>query len=383
MAIALLFTLIPILGAIVFYLACAWCTRQFFTHPETGENPLEEGISVLVPICGVDAGAWENWTSLCKQDYPNYEVLFGVVDSQDPAIPLLQKLAATFPKQVRLFIGLEPRGINHKDSTLSYLLEEMQHEVIVFVDSDIRVSPDYLKTITAPLHDLEIGMVTCAFVGHHPTSITSALASLSRCCEFIPSALIAQALDGGLRFAVGATIAMRKSALEKAGGLHLNRIGSDYNLGKRTALAGYQIKLSRYILESDTGSESFRELFQRELRWARTIRFNRGPIYYTMIFCYGVVFCLPLLVLSGFAQWAIALSLFTLTIRYIQALIAINCLNCPKLLPWLGLLPLRDILSLTVWAIGSFGSRVYWRGRKLRITGDGLIMDNGQLTINN
>lgn len=365
--------MIPILGAIAFYLACAWQTRAFLSSPEPPQTPLSEGISILVPICGIDEGAWENWTSLCKQDYPHYEVLFGVVDPQDPAVPLLEKLADTFPHQVRLFIGLEPRGINHKDSTLSYLLEAMRHEVIVFVDSDICVSPDYLQTVTAPLRDREVGMVTCAFVGRDPQFVTSALASLGRCCDFIPSALVAQALDGGLRFAVGATMAIRKSTLEKAGGLHLSRIGSDYNLGKRTAHTGDRVKLSGYLLESDTGKESLKQLWNRELRWARTIRFNRGPIYYTMIFCYGAVFCLPLLILSGFAPWAIALTLFTFALRYAQAAIAISELNCPHLRRWLVLLPLRDLLSFAVWAVGCFGNTIYWRGRKLRIIEDGII----------
>jgi ceramide glucosyltransferase len=365
--------IILIAGSIVFYIACALCTRQFFASKQEIEQAQDPPVSVLIPVCGLDEGAWENWTSFCQQNYPNYEVLFGVTNPDDQAVPILEKLVATFSDRVKIFVGLEPRGINHKDSNLSYLLEASRHEVIIFADSDIRVSADYIRTITAPLVNPEIGLVTCAFIGYNPQSLEAALASFGRCVDFIPSALIARVLDGGFRFAIGATMATRKSTLAKFGGLQLNRIGSDYNLGKRAAASGYRVELSQYVLDSDTSGENLWQLFQREVRWARTIRYNRGAVYYLQVFCYGTVYCLPLLLLSGFAAWAIALCTMTLIVRYIQALIAISSLNSPKLLAWLWILPLRDLLSLIVWAIGTFGQRVYWRGRWLRVEADGLI----------
>ena len=364
---------ILIIGSIVFYLACAWCTRQFFASTESVTALQDAPVSILVPVCGLDAGAWENWSAFCQQNYPDYEVLFGVMDVADPAVPMLKQRVETFPNRAKLFVGLAPRGINYKDSNLSYLLEEARHEIIIFADSDIRVDADYITRVTAPLADAEVGLVTCAFVGYSPQSIGAAIASCGRCFDFIPSALLARVVDGGFRFAVGATMATRKSTLASFGGLHLNRIGSDYNLGKRAAHAGYRVELSRLVLESDTGYESIGEVFQRELRWARTIRYNRGFQYYTMVFCYGTVYCLPLLVLSGFSKWAIALALITLVIRYTQTLVAIFSIESPKLIPWLWALPLRDLISFAVWAIGAFGQGVYWRGRRLRVIEDGLL----------
>ncbi len=364
-----------IAGSIVFYIACTLCTSKFFASTDKTTTTYQPAVSLMVPVCGVDAGAWENWSSLCKQNYPDYEVLFGVTDPQDPAVPLLEKLVETFPERVRLFTGLQPRGVNYKDSNLSYLLEESQHEVIIFADSDIRVTPEYIRTVTAPLANPQVGMVTCAFVGHTPQSLGAALASCGRCFDFIPSLLLARIVDNGLHCAVGATIATRKSILADYGGLHLNRIGSDYHQGKRAAMAGYRVKLSRYILESDTGYEGIGEVFERELRWARSIRYNRGLPYYAMVFCYGSVYCLPLLLLSGFAEWAIALSLATLVIRYAQVLGAIISIGCPNLLRWLWALPLRDFLSFIIWVMGCFGQTVYWRGRRLRVKGDGLIIE--------
>ena len=369
-----LILLLLIFGSWCFYGACLLCTRQFFSSQPVTETT-NEPVSILVPICGLDAGAWENWSSLCQQDYPEYEVLFGVVDPADPAVPVLEKLRNLFPERVHLKTNLEPRGINHKDSSLSYLLEVARHEVIIFADSDIRVGSDYIRTVTAPLNQSNVGLVTCTYVAHQPQFVSSALASLGRCCDFIPSLLIARVLDRGLRFAIGVTLATRKSILADADGLHLNRIGSDYNLGKRIAQAGYKVELSHRVLESDTGQESINSLFQRELRWARTIRFNRGAIYYTMAFCYGTVYCIPLLLLSGFQGWALAISLTTLVVRYSQALVAIYSIPCPRLADWFWLLPFRDLLSWFVWVGGAFGQVVYWRGRKLKIEGDGLISE--------
>jgi ceramide glucosyltransferase len=372
----LLLTLIA--GSLGFYFACAFCTQQFFIGSESSltqlpANAIEPPVSILIPVRGIDAGAWENWSSLLKQDYPAFEVLFGVTEADDPAVPTLQQLVAAFPHRSQLFIDLKPRGINLKDSNLSYLLEAAQHDVIVFADSDIRVSPDYLRTVTAPLADPAVGMVTCCFIGFSPRSLSAAVAAVGRCCDFVPSLLIARVLDGGLRCAVGATIAMRREVLNQVGGLHLNRIGSDYNLGKRTAAAGYRVELSHYVLDSDTSNEPIADLLQRELRWSRTIRFNRGAVYYSMAFCYGTVYCLPLLGLTGFQSWAVVLTLTVWLIRYTQVLVAIVSMNAPHLLRWLWILPLRDCLSFVIWFLGAFGQTVYWRGRKLKIQADGLI----------
>ncbi len=374
MLLALVGCLLLVIGSLVFYAACAVLTWRFFAHSPEGSAPdYRPPVSVMVPVCGLEAGAWENWTSLCTQDYPEYEVLFGVKEADDPAVPLLQQLVARFPDRSRLLVGLPARGINHKDSNLSYLLEAAQHETILFADSDIRVRSDYLRIAIAPLADPHVGLVTCAFTGRQPQSLGAALASFGRCTDFIPSALIARALDGGLRFAVGVTLATRRSTLAAAGGLHLSRIGSDYNLGKRIAQAGYRVELSRYVLDWDTGSEGLGAVYQRELRWARTIRYNRGPIYYTLIICYGSLASLVLLPLASFAPWAIALALATWALRYLQALIAIHYLQSPQLRPWLWALPLRELLSVVVWGAGAYGQRVYWRGRWLRVEGDGLI----------
>lgn len=379
-----------LLGCGLFYLACIWATLAFFKpwqpSPPVESNSLKSNpvqsisVSIMVPICGLDDRARRNWESLCVQtDCGPYEVLFGVANPNDPAIPLLQAIQANYPDRVRLFIDLPPRGANYKDSTLSYLLEACRYDWFIFADSDIWVTPYYIRDVMLPLVKREAGLITCAFIARNPRQLGSAIASLNRCCDFIPSALIARSLDGGLRFAIGMTIALHRETLEKAGGLHLDRIGSDYNLGKRVAQTGAKVELLSNILESDTGGETLWQLYCRELRWSRTIRFNRGTIYYTMAFCFGTVYALILLVLScqyhEIPLWMQMASILLIGLRYGQAAIACWSMGAMPLVGWFLWIPLRDGLSFLVWLIGGWGNRVLWRDRWLQVEGDGLIQE--------
>lgn len=366
----------------LFYAWCTISTLRFFSAHQQETVTLHQPVSILIPVCGVEEGAWENWTSFCSQDQEDYEVLFGVMNPQDPAIPILSKLVAKFPERSRLVLCQEVRGINHQVSNLMHLLEAAQHEVIIFTDSDMRVSPDYVGTVTAPLANPEIGVVTCGYVTQHPKFLGSALAAFGRCIDFIPNVLVARNLDGGMRFALGATIATRKSVLAKFGGLQriVNRIGSDYHIGQMASAAGYRVELSQYILDNTSDRETFQQVFQREWRWARTIRLNRGYQYYGLGFGYGSVYCLLLLLLSGFQPWALILAIVTISMRVIQALIAIYSIRCPNLLQWLWVLPLRDLMSFVIWVAGAFGQSIYWRGRWLQVEAGGILKEAGEET---
>ncbi len=378
--------LVAIAASMAFYCFCAYCTlvfkparlkldRRLANSPETLPSP-PDPVSILIPVRGLDPGALANWRSFCQQIYGEYEVLFGVMDSTDPAIPILKTLRAQFPERVRLLTDLTPRGINYQISNLTYLYEAARHKTIILADSDIRVGPNYLKTVTAPLQMEGVGLVTCPYVERRPRYAGAAIHALNRCTEFIPSLLIARLLDGGLRCALGPTIVTRKSVMDSFGGLNyvLNRIGSDFHIGKMTANSGYRVELCGYVLDNE-GDEYLSQVFKRELRWARTIRINRGGEYYGMVFTFGTVYALLLMLLSGFAYWSIAVFFATWGMRLLQAAIAIVQLERPGLFRWIWLLPFRDAMSFVIWVGGSFGSRVYWRGRWLKIGQEGLLKE--------
>ena len=374
-------------GCGLFYIACIWTTLDFFKPwqqkkivPTHDHAVISASVSLMVPICGLDDRAAHNWEAFCQQiDCGPYEVLFGIADPQDPAIPILRRIQATYPDRVRLLINLPPRGVNHKDSTLSYLLEAAHHEWLIFADSDISVTPHYIWQVMSPLVHHHADVITCAFIARQPKTLTSAIASLNRCCDFIPSALIARKLDGGLKFAIGMTIALHRDTLKQAGGLHLHRIGSDYNLGKRCAQAGAKIELLSSVLESDTGNESLYQLYTRELRWSRTIRFNRGNTYYTMLFCFGSVYGLTLIIVSllypGVPLWIRLVSFGLVLMRYLQATIACWAMDSNPLMAWFPLLFARDFVSFVTWLIGCWGNHILWRGRHLKIEPDGIVTE--------
>lgn len=370
--------LVLIAGSVAYYTWCAISTVQFFFTNKLELNASVEPVSILIPVAGVDEDALKNWESFFAQDYENYEVLFGVMNPKDPAIPILEEVVAKYGDRARLIYGLEVLGLNYQISNLIHLIDAAKHEIVVITDSDMYVLPHYLETVTAPLADRAVGLVTCGYLGHEPKYLVAALASLGRCIDNMPSILLARKLNGGkLDFAIGATMATRKSILAQAGGLQtiVNWIGSDYLIGNMVAKAGYRVELSPYVLETDGGNESFQQLFRRELRWARTIRWNQGPLYYGYIFTYGTVYCILLLLISGLHPWAVILCFVTIAVRTVQALTAIYGMDCPKLVRWLWTLPLRDILSFVTFVGGAFGNSIYWRGRRLSIGVGGVLTE--------
>lgn len=374
--------LLAIVAACFFYFWCTVCTWRFFNTVPSSAPPLSEPVSLLIPVCGLEEGARENWLALCQQTADNYQVLFGVMSPQDSAIPLLEEIVALFPDRARLVWCPEVRGVNYKVSNLMQLLEQADHDLVVLADSDIQVGPDYLQTISAPLADPTLGLITCAYVSRNPQTLGAALAAFGRCVDFIPSVLVARQLDQGLRFAMGATVATRQSVLATLPEFStlVNRAGDDYHIGRMVAEAGYRVDLSEYVVDIDIRSETVQQVYRRELRWSRSIRCNRGRQYYGLAIAYGTIYSLLLLPLSGFATWAIAVALLSFLLRGIQAGVAIFCLRCFRLLGWAWVLPLRDGLNFYLWLLGVTGNRIYWRGRWLQIAAGGFIKEQPKVS---
>ncbi|HXY16183.1 MAG TPA: glycosyltransferase, partial [Terriglobales bacterium] len=152
----------------IYYLLVLYSTFRFFWHsnerlaPNSGFTP---PVSNLKPLRGLDPEAYENLSSYCRQNYPEYELIFCVGDEHDPSVPVLEKLKHDFPdRQIRILFGSGRNAINDKVGKLVRMVNEARHEVLVINDSDVRVEPDYLRTVVAPLQNSKIGGVTCLYV---------------------------------------------------------------------------------------------------------------------------------------------------------------------------------------------------------------------------
>src|ERR1700689_1469564 len=241
----------------IYYLLCMWSAWKFLREQEAEEEARPTSalppISILKPLKGTDPEIYESFRSHCLQDYPEYEIIFGVSDANDPAIESVKALQREFPeRRIQLVVSPTILGANVKVSNLAQMLPVAQHEYLIVNDSDIRVEPDYLRRVTAPLADLRVGMVTCLYRGVAAATLGSRLESLGISTDFCAGVLAAFRLEGGIRFGLGSTLAFRRVDLKKIGGFESisNHLADDYELGARISSLGVLVKLSDVVVET-------------------------------------------------------------------------------------------------------------------------------------
>jgi ceramide glucosyltransferase len=232
----------------IYYLIALFSSWQFFrgtARRNSANQSFTPPVSNLKPIRGLDPDAYENFASFCRQDYPDYELLFCVGEEDDPVVPILQKLIRDFPeRRIRVLFGSGGRGSNDKVVKLARLVSEAQHEVVVISDSDVRVRPDYLRTVVAPLADPKVGAVTCFYVPIEEKTLTESLQTIGMFSDFYAGILVARQLDG-VKFALGPTIATTRTRLAGFGGYGAiqDRPADDLLVGRLIAEQGYEVEL--------------------------------------------------------------------------------------------------------------------------------------------
>ena len=259
-------------------------------------RPLLPPLTILKPLCGAEPSLYENLRSFCEQDYPEFQIVFGVLDPADAALSVVERLVAEFPSlPIDVVINSQLHGGNRKTSNLINLLAQAQHDVLVMADSDARVGPDYLKTVSAPLLDREVGLVTCIFRGIAIPRLWSRLGAMYINEWYMPSVLLAR-LFGHQGYVSGQTICLRRETLQAMGGLQViaDHLADDYQLGERVRGLGLRIVLSHYLPTVEHDEASFDSLNRHELRWMSTIRILR-PRSFRLIF---FSFSLPLAALG-------------------------------------------------------------------------------------
>lgn len=351
----------PALG---YSLLTLYCGRRHFSAP-----PLPDytpPVSILKPVKGIDGDSFENFASFCRQNYPAYQIVFAAASADDPVIPVVNRLIAAFPEiDITLVVDGSIHGANYKVCNLMHAEKEAKHPFLVVCDSDIRVGADYLREVCAPFADPRVGLVTSPYRTSGATGVGCAIEALGFGTEMIPNVMTALRLEG-LTFALGASMAVRREALEAIGGFEalVDYLADDYQLGNMIHRAGYRLKLSHRFVESVMrGDESVPEVMARQLRWGRTMRVSRPGGYLASGITFPFPAALLALAVSGFAAagWGAVALLYL--VRFTVSTIYSRRLVGDRLLPkWLWLVPVRDALSFFVWALSLVGNRVRWRG---------------------
>lgn len=353
---------------------------RFFRRPvRRATRGFTPPVSILKPIRGLDPGAYENFASFCRQDYPEYELLFCVGDFEEPALPMIERLMREFPqRRIRVLFGSGRTAVNDKVAKLARLVEEAEYEHVVINDSDVRVRPDYLRNVVAPLADPKIGAVTCFYRSLEERSLVDRLQSVGMMSDFYAGIVVAWQLDG-VKFALGPTIATTRQRLSGFGGYASieNRPGDDLLVGRLIAEQGFEVELSRYAVETVPDYQSIRELVHKRMRWIVVMRHMRPWGHFGLVFTHGL-------------PWAIAAVLIHPTLAtaaaYLGSYFAVRCLITGMIARWglkqrgywrkMPLIPVWDALAFAIWAASFARHSIRWRGSDYYIRGGELVPVN-------
>ncbi len=371
---------LTVAGAIAgtaYYALCLWGAFRFFVEsrrvPPADYTP---PVSILKPLKGADPEIHEAFRSHCLQDYPDYELVFGVADLNDPAAEAVRRVMKEFPGRVIKLVQCSPAGgTNRKVATLQQMLPHARFDYLLVNDSDIRVAPNYLREIMRPMQNPEIGIVTALYRAAAGKTLGSKLEALGISTDFMGGVLSAREIEHGLQFALGSTLAFPRGVFDKVGGFTplLDCLADDYEMGARIARAGYKIALARCVVETHLPDYSFAEFWKHQLRWSRTIKDKRRAGYFGVLLSFGLPWAVLAVLAARGAWWswlllaAVAAARFGLAIFLSTAVLADT-----RGLKNLWLVPVRDFVAMALWIWSYMGDEVEWRGERFTL-------DNGKL----
>ncbi len=366
--------LLCIAASWIYWLVALWLVFDFFRPRREEQHPFTPPVSILKPVKGVDAQAYQNFASFCQQQYPEYELIFGVADPDDPILPVIERLRRDFPKERIRLIVAEAFGANRKASLLHQMEQEARYETLVVSDSDMRATPEYLQRVVSPLADERIGLVTCPYRGVSALNLAAGLEALHMGVTFLPSVVVARKfLD--MRFAMGATVVLRRQDLARLGGFAsmADYLADDYQLGARIAGLGLKVHLSSYVMACVLGASSFREQWHREVRWMRCSRVSRPREYPGLLLSFSTPLAVVWTLASGFEPESWQALLVSLVVRWTVAWLVSGRTGDRESRRWLLWLPVRDMLTALTWCVGGIGRRIVWRGEEFELQPGGLM----------
>jgi ceramide glucosyltransferase len=384
--ISFLCLLVLLIGAapLLYYLLSLLCVIDFFrsSHTSSPQNgAFCPPVSIIKAVRGMDAGAYDNFASFCRLDYPNYEVLFGVADRDDSVVPIIQQLQRDFPERtIRLITPIPELGTNNKVNSLCTLVSDAAHDLLVMSDSDVRVDPQYLRRLVAPFQKPNMGAVTCFYRGRSAPTLASRLNALGMAMESAPGAVVARKLEGKVQFAFGWTMATTKQCLSKIGGWEAmaNHHSDDFELGNRLSRAGFEVELLAAPVEMIFPPETLMDFLRHELRWSIGLRNVRPAGYWGILLTHGLPWSILASIVVLAERWPPSLAVAYLG-AYFFLRLALTAtagywgLRDPLVLKNLWLVPVRDAISFLIWVAACFTNHIRWRGLDYRVE-DGLLI---------
>jgi len=371
----------------IYYVLVLYSSWLFFGRSKDGapkNADFTPPVSNLKPVRGLDPEAYENFSSYCRQDYPDYELIFCVGDENDASVPVLQKLMREFPqRQIRILYGSGRNAINDKVAKLVRMVNEARNEVLVINDSDVRVEPDYLRTVVAPLRNAKVGGVTCLYVSTQDKTFTQHLQSIGMISDFYPGILVAGQLDG-IKFALGQTIVTTRARLAGFGGYETieNRPADDLLVGRLIAEQGFEVELLPYAVKTVPDYDSMKDLFIKRLRWMTVMRHMRPWGHLGLAFTQGLPWSLAVALTHpagiGLAYIGAYLG-FRVVITWLVGAWGLRQSGLWKKLP---LIVVWDATAFVIWLL-TFGRKsIRWRNVDYRIR-EGMLVPVVQAPVQN
>jgi len=354
------------------YAAVAIVCAARFGRRDLEPNTVDDlpPVSLLVPLHGDEPDLEENLRAFALQDYPVCQLVLGVARPDDRALAIAQRVAAALPdRNIEINVGEVPSANNPKIANVLSMMRLVRHKVLILADSDTRVNPAYVRCVTAPLRDSDVGVVTCLFAGVPDDTFSAKLGAMFMNEQFIPSVLVNR-LFGPPRHCLGPTNAVRSTVLSAIGGFEAlaPHLADDFMLGNFVAAGGLRVVISSYVVRTMVSDSSLAKLWDHELRWHRTIRGVQPAGYAGMFLTYPLPLALLAFLLAPRRERAAALLVAALA-RIALRRVSSRALGVPLAPAWL-VLP-RDLFGIAVWACGLTGRTVRWRDAQLHIeTGD-------------
>lgn len=362
------------LASIWFYCYGIYAGLAFFKHPYPFDATFHPPVTILKPVCGNDGNLYDNLATFCRQDYPNFQIIFSVRDSQDAGISIINQIIHDFPElDIELVACDRIIGTNLKVSNLANAAVFAKHPILVLADSDVRVGSDYLQRVIQPFENQNVGVVTCLYRSSAQGWVTI-IEALRQTTEFSTGVLVSNQLENGIKYAFGQTIVIRKQVLTAIGGFEAiaDYLADDFQLGYLPAQAGYKVILSDYVVEHELGVSTFSKAIKQQIRWACCIRVSRSWGYLGLIFTYGIPTSLLLVAFTSgsILSWVVLLVIWVTRLA-MAWVVGVVCLKDPLVRKYLWFVPLCDLFSFLIWCYCFVDNNIEWRGQRLRLAKDG------------